>query len=311
MRSVDVHQHLWPEAVLRVLERRGVPPKATWRRDRWHVELPTEPGFDVHPSDHDPAERARGLRVDRALVALSPPAGLDALPARDALAVVAAWQEAVRALPPELGWWAATPGSLPADAEAELAREAIAEGAAGLCLSAPRLSGAERTLAAVADAGAPVLIHPGPATGGRATDPAWWSPATDYVAQQHAAWHVFHAAIRPQLPELRVIFAALAGLAPLQAERTATKGGPRADQALADQLAFYDTSSYGPRATRAMATAVGIGQLVHGTDLPVDDPAADPVEVAFGEGFAKLVKTSGPDRALGYAWVPAARGASA
>ena len=60
-----------------------------------------------------------------------------------------------------------------------------------------------------------------------------------------------------------------------------------------------------------MATAVGIGQLVHGTDLPVDDPAADPVEVAFGEGFAKLVKTSGPDRALGYAWVPAARGASA
>ena len=82
MRSVDVHQHLWPEAVLRVLERRGVPPKATWRRDRWHVELPAEPGFDVHPKDHDPAERARGLRVDRALVALSPPAGLEALPAR-------------------------------------------------------------------------------------------------------------------------------------------------------------------------------------------------------------------------------------
>ena len=60
-----------------------------------------------------------------------------------------------------------------------------------------------------------------------------------------------------------------------------------------------------------MATAVGIGQLVHGTDFPVDDPADDPVQVAFGEGFAKLVKTSATDRALGYAWVPAARGASA
>jgi hypothetical protein len=311
MRSVDVHQHLWPEAVLRVLERRGVPPKATWRRDRWHIELPAEPGFDVHPKDHDPAERARGLRVDRALVALSPPAGLDSLPARDALAVVAAWQEAVRALPPELGWWAATPSSLPADAEAELTREAIAEGAAGLCLSAPRLREAEAALAAVADAGAPVLIHPGPATGGRATDPAWWSPATDYVAQQHAAWHTFQAFVRPALPTLRVIFAGLAGLAPLQAERTAIKGGPGAEQALADQLCFYDTSSYGPRATRAMATAVGIGQLVHGTDFPVDDRADDPVEVAFGEGFAALVKTSATDRALGYSWVPTARGASA
>jgi hypothetical protein len=103
IRAVDVHQHLWPEAVLRVLERRSGLPKARWQDDCWRIELPAEPAFDVDPRDHDPDERARGLTVDRALVALSSPVGLEALPARDALAAIAAWQEAATALPPELG----------------------------------------------------------------------------------------------------------------------------------------------------------------------------------------------------------------
>jgi 6-methylsalicylate decarboxylase len=112
---------------------------------------------------------------------------------------------------------------------------------------------------------------------------------------------------RQSASTLRVIFAGLAGLAPLQAERTAAKGGPIGEQTLADPLTFYDTSSYGPRAVRAMATAVGIGQLVHGTDYPVHAQDQDPVEQAFGEGFAQLVKTSSPNRALGYTWVPATK----
>lgn len=315
MRSVDVHQHLWPEAVLRVLERRSAPPKARWHDERWGIELLGEPAFDVDPRDHDPDERARGLTVDRALVALSSPVGLEALAARDVLAAIAAWQEAATALPPELGWWAATPQALAGEGEAELAREAIAGGAAGVCLPADRLATPQQAqgtlplLAAVADAGAPVFVHPGPATTGGQTQPAWWSPATTYVAQQHAAWHSFNHAIRPELPTLRAIFAGLAGLAPLQAERTTNKGGPDADAALADPLVFYDTSSYGPRAVRAMATAVGIGQLVHGTDYPVHAQDQDPVEQAFGDGFAQLVKTSSPNRALGYTWVPAVKSA--
>jgi 6-methylsalicylate decarboxylase len=313
MRSVDVHQHLWPEAVLRVLERRSSPPRARWQDDRWLVELPREPAFDVDPREHDLAERAGGLTVDRALVALSSPVGPEALPARDALAAIAAWQEAATALPPELGWWAATPEALQGEGEAELAREALAAGAAGVCLPANRLTTPQQAnealplLDAVADAGAPVFVHPGPATTGGQHDPAWWSPATNYVAQQHAAWHTFNHAIRPELPTLRAIFAGLAGLAPVQAERTAAKGGPIGEQTLADPLTFYDTSSYGPRAVRAMATAVGIGQLVHGTDYPVHPQNADPVEQAFGEGFAQLVKTSSPNRALGYTWVPATK----
>jgi hypothetical protein len=184
-------------------------------------------------------------------------------------------------------------------------------GAAGVCLPANRLATPQQAntalplLNAVADAGAPVFIHPGPAATGAQHEQAWWSPATNYVAQQHAAWHTFHHAVRPELPTLRAIFAGLAGLAPLQAERTAAKGGSIGEQTLADPLTFYDTSSYGPRAVRPMATAVGIGQLVHGTDYPVHSQDQDPVEQAFGDGFAQLVKTSSPNRALGYTWVPA------
>jgi hypothetical protein len=313
VRPVDVHHHLWPEGVLRVLERRSAPPSTRWQDGHWRIDLVGEPTFDVYPGDHDPYERARRLSVDKALVALSSPVGLEALPGRDALAAIAAWQEAATVLPPELGWWAATPEALAGDGEAELAREAIAAGAAGVCLPANRLATPRQAnealplLSAVADAGAPVFVHPGPAPTGAQQEPAWWSPATNYVAQQHAAWHTFHHAIRPELPSLRAIFAGLAGLAPLQAERTANKGGPIGEQTLADPLTFYDTSSYGPRAVRAMATAVGIGQLVHGTDYPVHAQDQDPVDQAFGVGFAQLVRTSSPNRALGYTWVPAAK----
>jgi hypothetical protein len=310
VQSVDVHQHLWPEAVVRALERRREAPRARWHRDRWTIDLPGEPSFEIDPRDHDPVRRARWLCVDRALLALSPPVGVEALPARDALAALAAWQEAAIELPDALGWWAATPAALPIEQEAELAREAIAAGAAGLCLPADRLASPAQAeaivelLAAVADAGAPILVHPGRVAGSPA-EPAWWSPATRYVAQQQAAWLAFHEHVRPRLPALRAIFALLAGLAPLQVERAARRGLERGDAALADPLTFYDSSSYGPRAVRAMATAVGIAKLVHGTDHPVARPTEDPVQEAFGTGFAKLARTSAAHRALGYEWVPA------
>lgn len=309
VKSIDVHQHLWPEPVLRVLERRSMAPRVTWHGGRWRVDIPGEPSFELDPAQHDPDARAAALDVDRALLALSSPVGAEALPARDALAVVAAWHEAAQSFPAALGWWAATPSSLPED-EPDIARHAVADGAAGLCLPATRLAtpqdaeGVLPLLAAIADAGAPVFVHPGPVTGTRAPQAPWWLPATDYVAQQHAAWHAFHHTVRPQLPGLRSIFALLAGLAPLHTERTVHRGGGFAESALADRLCFYDTSSYGPRGVRAVATAVGIGQLVHGSDYPVATAAADPVEAAFSTGFADVVRRNCAARALGHSWVP-------
>jgi 6-methylsalicylate decarboxylase len=310
MPSVDVHQHLWPEGVLAVLERRSSAPRARWRDGRWGVELDGEPPFEIDPADHQPEERAKTMDVDRALMALSSPVGAETLAPRDALAATAAWNEAALSLPAALGWWAATPAALSGADESELVRATIADGAAGVCLPADRLSTPARAeeamplLEAVAGAGAPVFVHPGP-VGGSTLDPPWWSPATRYVAQQHAAWHAFHHLVRPALPKLRAIFAMLAGLAPLHAERVALRGGPARPDPLADPLCFYDTSSYGPRAVRAMATSVGIGQLVHGTDYPVVAPGLDPVAQAFGSGFADLVRDDSASRALGYGWVPA------
>jgi 6-methylsalicylate decarboxylase len=313
VKSIDVHQHLWPEAVLEVLERRSEPPRARRRAGIWEVELPGEPAFEVDPADHEPEQRADGLGVDHALVALSAPVGFEGLPARDALAAVAAWQDAAESLPEELGWWALAPAALPVDEQAAIVSEAVAGGAAGLCLAATRLATTAATeallplLSAAAEAGVPVFVHPGPvapsAVGVRG--PAWWSPATAYVAQQHAAWTAFHAVARPQLASLRAVFALLAGLAPLHSERTVSRGGPGGREVVHDPLVFYDTSSYGPEAIRALSTVVGIGQLVHGTDFPVAGETPDAVERAFCGELADVVRRDAPARALGYTWVPA------
>ena len=70
-----------------------------------------------------------------------------------------------------------------------------------------------------------------------------------------AAWLTFATHGRRELPRLRVVFAMLAGGAPLLAERLATRGGPEID--LRDPLAFYDTSSYGPRGRSRRLAGVG------------------------------------------------------
>ncbi len=312
MKSIDVHQHLWPDDVLRTLERRSEPPCATWNGARWRVDLPGEPSFDIDPADHDPEERVRDLGVDQALVALSSPVGIEALPLREAWSAAAAWTEVARTLPPRWGGGARSPSRCPGRRRPISARSAISDGAAGVCVAATQLAtprAAERALPlleAVASAGGTAFLHPGPVA--KALDrgaPGWWAPATGYVTQQHAAWHAFHLVVRPHLPGLRVIFALLAGLAPLHAERTALRSGLEQDSALRDPLTFYDTSSYGPRAVGAMATAVGIGQLVHGSDYPVVGTAPDSVEEAFTPGIADLVQRDSPSRALGHTWTPA------
>jgi hypothetical protein len=305
--AVDLHQHLWPEDVLRTLEGRSSAPRAVHRRGTWEVRLRHEPTFVVDPADHDPMVRAQRLTavgIDRAVVALSSPVGVESVPG-----AVAAWSAAATTLPAGLGWWAAVPHDVPALEQAAVARDAIADGAAGLCLSAAVLRSLAHAEAAlpllrqVESHGVPVFVHPGEADGA-ADDPGWWSPTTSYVAQMHIAWHAFHVAVRPALPGLRVVFALLAGLAPLHLERTVGRGASL-QGAVDDPRSFYDTSSYGPAAIRAMACAVSTGQLVHGTDHPVVRVDADPVAVALGADAAALVRRENTARALGHTWVPA------
>jgi hypothetical protein len=117
---------------------------------------------------------------------------------------------------------------------------------------------------------------------------------TDYVAGMSAAWHMFVAHGRPEHPGLRVVFAMLAGGAPLHLERLAARGGPA--QRVIDAGLFYDTSSYGARMIDAMIRVVGIDQLVHGSDRPVAAPFPPPGPL--GEAAWEAMSASNPRRLL-------------
>lgn len=307
MLSVDVHQHLWPEPVLEDLARRRTAPRARRHGGMWEIDLAGEPSFTVDPADHDPGRRGadvRAARLDRALVALSSPVGIEALPPAEAQPLLDHWHSGALGHP-ELGVWGAValrqdPGEL-----AARAGELLDRGVAGIVVSANALgdrAGVDRLrdlLGVLEDRMSPLFVHPGPGDGA-AAGPDWWAPATTYVAQLHAAWHAIGAWARPDFPRLHIVFAALAGLAPLHAERTASRGGPvlLGD----DPRTFYDTSSYGPRALRAMAAQVGPAQLVHGTDIPV---VPGPTTRPLGHEIHERMRCENAARLLGRLWVAA------
>jgi hypothetical protein len=92
----------------------------------------------------------------------------------------------------------------------------------------------------------------------------------------------------------------LAGGAPLHAERLAARGGPA--EAVHDPRAWFDVSSYGPRAIDAMIRVVGVDRLVHGSDRPVAEP---PAPGLLGEAVGHALAVVNPQRALGAVGVPA------
>lgn len=312
MTAIDAHQHLWPAEVLRALERRSTAPCARWTDAGWRIELPGEPAFLVDPADHDVAVRAAAVHaagLDRALVALSTPVGIEALPAAEAVPILTAWNEAASTLPAELGWWGSVPLAAAPHEVVEAADAALDAGAAGIIVSAAALAtpdGLRRRaplLDRLEERLAPVFVHPGPAPWAPTPETVaagWFAPATRYVAELHAAWHAWAGWGRAAHPGLHVVWTALAGLAPLHAERTTLRGGPEAGEP--DPLQFYDTSGYGPRALRWMACAVGTSQLVHGTDAPVVVPdGGEPLGADAHEAF----RTDNVARLLGTAWVAA------
>ena len=267
MARIDIHQHLWPEPFVAALGRRTAPPALRRTGTTATLVLAGEPGATFDPAPHDAGRRLDG--VDRALVCLSSPLGIEALPRAEAQPLLDAWHEGVFALGEPFGVWGAVAldGARAEDVEALLDR-----GAAGISLPAGELAtptGVARVLPllrALQERDRPLLVHPGPAPAGT-PDPPWWPASVGYVAELHAAWHGFAAWARPELEALRVVFVGLAGGAPLHVDRLAGRGGPAL--AAFDPLTFYDTSSYGPRAIEAVGGVVGIDQLVHGSDRPV------------------------------------------
>lgn len=174
----------------------------------------------------------------------------------------------------------------------------LASGCAGITIPAGALTGPdalaeiEPLLARAEALETVVFVHPGPARSrpprnASLTEPLWWAALTDYVAQMQAAWLTFATLGRRHHPNLRILFAILAGGAPLHAERLAARGGPPLD--LRDPLTFYETSSYGAAAIQTLALRVGAEQLVYGSDRPVIEPPRTDWDAALHSNAARVM----------------------
>lgn len=296
--TTDVHQHLWPPALIEALRRRAAPPCLRG----WRLALHGEPEYDVAPADHDVGRRAQQAHddgLDTALISLSTTLGIELLAPEEAAPLLDAYHDGVLSLPyPFRAWAAAGLRDIdPAGLVGQLDR-----GFVGLVLPATTLLD-EQGYAHVAplldvlqEAGRPLFIHPGLATPARSgargrTTPGWWPAIVDYVQQMHAAWYGFRLLGRPRHPRLKVCFAMLAGLAPLHSERFAARAGQRS---VVDKRSFLEVSSYGTRAVDAVVRTLGIDVLVNGSDRPY----ADPVTPELGEAALHALRTSNPDRLL-------------
>ncbi|MET0557213.1 MAG: amidohydrolase family protein [Solirubrobacterales bacterium] len=301
MQRIDVHQHLLGEPLLAELGRRQAPPMLVRRREGWTFRVAGEPDSVLAFAATDVALRGEELRrggIDRALVALSAALGIEMLPGEEALPLLEAHHLGIEALPARFGGWGAVQLEQPAAAEVDAA---IARGCVGVSLPAAALASPDALervgplLARLEARDAPLFVHPGPVARAGELDataslPPWWPALTDYVAQMQASWFAFLHAGRRAHPRLRVLFAMLAGGAPLQLERFAARGG-QAD-AGPDPLVFYDISSYGPRMFEAMVGAVGVSQLVFGSDRPVVDGSSPILDAAL----ARALLSTNPQR---------------
>ncbi|KPC63732.1 amidohydrolase family protein [Streptomyces chattanoogensis] len=295
----DVHQHIWPREFLALLRARTAPPLL----DGWTLRLPGEPPYAVDPADHDVAARVRLARadgLDRALVSLSSPLGIEYLPPGEAGPLLGAFHEGALELPAPFGVWASVCLSAP-EPDPEALRRELARGCVGLQLPATALLDADGwarcapLLDVTQELGKPLFVHPGAAPPAAEDSPSWWPALVPYLQQLHASWFAFRAFGRPRHPDLRVCFAALAGLAPLHGERLVARGGGR-DRGRVDRNLFYETSSYGTRAVDALVRAVGIDALVSGSDRPY----AEPVVPDLGAAAAvHALRTVNPARLLG------------
>ena len=129
---VDIHQHVWPGALIEELRRRSQPP----RLDGWTLLTAGEPPFVVNPADHDVGRRAALTARDgagRVVIGLSSPLGIEYLMPEEAEPLLDAYHRGVIELgAPFAGWAAACLGAIDAS---DLAKQ-LDRGLVGLQLPA-------------------------------------------------------------------------------------------------------------------------------------------------------------------------------
>ncbi len=285
-RTIDVHQHLLPPAFLDVLRRRSSPPRIS----DGQLVL-TEGSFPFDPAEHQLETRLALLDregTDLAVLSLQPTLGHGLLPADECAELVAAWEEGILELV------AAAGGRLTA-----LAAGPTRPGFAGSCIGADALADVDplgQVVAALREHGGFLLVHP---SGGAvpAGMPGWWGALTLYTAQMQAAYLAWLAGGQERWPDIPIVFAILAGGAPFQLERLASRGVDV--RSTLHRNVFFDTASYGRRALELCIETFGVEQLVYGSDLPVVDPIPTIRAIeGFGESVERMLRQDTPTRLL-------------
>lgn len=284
--TYDLHRHVWPTPFVDALRARAAPP----RLDGWTLHL-ADGSYPIEPDGYGPKRCLAELDrdgIDVALVSLPPTFGLELLPAVDAEPLLAAYHDgALEAV-------AASGGRLRA-----LAADRPRDGFAGVCVAATALADLD-ALAPVLDEleqrGELLFVHPGLSAAPDGAPP-WWQAVVGYTAQMQAAYASWLANGLDRWPELRILFAILAGGGPFQLERLRSRGF---DTRRAQRpTLFFDVASYGNRAIELCLATLGGGALVFGSDAPVIDPRPTLAAVrSFGEAVVNVLCQQNPEDLL-------------
>ncbi len=279
------------------------------------LELAYEPGGPIGTAYHDPDRRLATLDacgVDTAVISISTPIGVEALPEDEARPLLDAYHRGMAAIVGRSGGRLRAFAAACLDAEdagaGDVARR-LDEGFAGLSLPSEALAspaGFDRCaplLETLERAGLPLFVHPGPAPWTRPDPadrrlPAWWTPLAQYPSWSLRAFATWRALGPAAYPHLRVVFAIMAGGAPFLEGRwrtfTGTAGG-------IDPNVFLDTASCQRLDLELALAAYGAEQVVLGTDVPVIDPAPLLRTLdALGPYVGQAVAERNPERVLNH-----------
>jgi hypothetical protein len=286
--TFDVHQHLWPEPLLAALARRRRPPQL--RGGVLHLER--QGSFELDLRAYGLEARLNDLDrdgIDAAVVSLAPSLEIEELPEDEAEPLLAAYHEGILECVAQAG------GRI-----RPLAVARVLDGFAGATVGAEALADLEALspfLDDLARSGGVLFVHPGPCDT-FAGAPPWWPAVVDYTAQMQAAYAAWLAAGAERWPELRVIFAILAGGGPFQIERLRSRGFD-VRKALLPNV-YLETASYGRRALELCLATFGVGQLLYGSDTPIVDPRLTLRDVRrFGQAVADALCRDNPTRLFG------------
>ena len=108
MLKIDVHQHLWTEPLVRALAARSELPFVRHEHGLTHLFLAGERPSVIDLGTEVPARRAALVEadgLDRALICLSSPLGVESLPRGDALPLIDAYHDGALSLDAPFGVW--------------------------------------------------------------------------------------------------------------------------------------------------------------------------------------------------------------